>query len=855
VEEIPFLKVVPIFALCSLLCAPAVPAWAIFPWPVASATAETAAYVVWTTDVGGSSQVNYGTTANYGSSTTLDPTLVTHHAQTITGLLPNMTYHYQVASADSNGNMVGSGDYTFTTLTAPTGTVKTVKPTGGDYTSIQACANAASAGWTCEVYAGNGDTAIISVGASHGGSAGNPVTFIAHDAVLVPGFSISSGASYVTMKGFEVSTTAFPAYQSCSENDAFTLNTPNANYITIASNYIHNIYDGSFIRYTIGSTTNHDQILNNVMAFTDITNTNPPYNHPCNTSGEGWIGIQLDGDYNLIDGNDGKEADHWIEVAGKYNAFRRNVFHDTHAADWGSDPTVRHVDFFHPGNTTASGGAHDIHSVIENNQDYNRNDPDAHFLLDEAYLDQNNQNIGTGDGTSTTFSGTLSLSNADGSDTGIAPFSVDVIVGTLPGMVSAIDDGFGHMVNPPSQSNVSGGTINYTSGAISVTFSSAPASGAAITAYYALNNLTAHDLICRFNLAQMTGGGFGFAGEGGTSGVRFYNTTLYEIGYNGTSSQQQSQAWGLGGYDSIDPTPHWTVMNTIYYNAWIYQDGAPWGSVAGSNPPAQVPGYGLAFTPSCDPTPGCAYTSSTQNAPGMILSLDPLLANPAAYNFSLQAGSPALAKGTYLTTVASTDSGSGTVLIVSDAGFFQDGYGIPGVNADCIAVTNVTNHVCITAVNYQTNILTLASSITRSAGDPVWLYSDSTGRTVLSGSAPDIGDSPIWSPAPAPPQPPPPPGNVSGPPFTPRAYPNPWRADRGYAQQITFDQLTGKTTVKIFTVSGHLVRTLSTQSSGLSTVSWDLTNDSGDRVASGIYIYLATNDQGQQARGKVAVIR
>ena len=86
-------------------------------------------------------------------------------------------------------------------------------------------------------------------------------------------------------------------------------------------------------------------------------------------------------------------------------------------------------------------------------------------------------------------------------------------------------------------------------------------------------------------------------------------------------------------------------------------------------------------------------------------------------------------------------------------------------------------------------------------------------------------------------------------------YPNPWRADRSGAPQITFKGLTGNCTIKIFTVSGHIVKTLGAQGSGLGTATWDLTNDSGDRVASGIYIYLVTNDQGQEARGKVVVIK
>ena len=98
--------------------------------------------------------------------------------------------------------------------------------------------------------------------------------------------------------------------------------------------------------------------------------------------------------------------------------------------------------------------------------------------------------------------------------------------------------------------------------------------------------------------------------------------------------------------------------------------------------------------------------------------------------------------------------------------------------------------------------------------------------------------------------PPPPSTNASS--FAPQVYPNPWRSDRGYPAQITFDQLSGNTTIKIFTASGHLARTLSTTNAS---VAWDLTNDSGDKVASGVYIYLITDSQGDKVRGKVAVIK
>lgn len=84
-----------------------------------------------------------------------------------------------------------------------------------------------------------------------------------------------------------------------------------------------------------------------------------------------------------------------------------------------------------------------------------------------------------------------------------------------------------------------------------------------------------------------------------------------------------------------------------------------------------------------------------------------------------------------------------------------------------------------------------------------------------------------------------------------RVYPNPFRASRG-DQSITFDQMAAGSTVKIFTVSARLVTTLEAPRGS---VSWMLANDSGERVASGIYLYLITDTQGNKTRGKFTVIR
>jgi len=89
-------------------------------------------------------------------------------------------------------------------------------------------------------------------------------------------------------------------------------------------------------------------------------------------------------------------------------------------------------------------------------------------------------------------------------------------------------------------------------------------------------------------------------------------------------------------------------------------------------------------------------------------------------------------------------------------------------------------------------------------------------------------------------------------------YPNPWRKDKHDGTPVAFDRMPLGATVKIFTVSGHLVKTLTP--SGIK-ATWDLTTDSGDKVASGIYVYLITvgdtgyGGNGQKVRGKLAVIR
>jgi hypothetical protein len=215
----------------------------------------------------------------------------------------------------------------------------------------------------------------------------------------------------------------------------------------------------------------------------------------------------------------------------------------------------------------------------------------------------------------------------------------------------------------------------------------------------------------------------------GFSYVKSYNNTYVDFNKTMFDAIDGFQSNSKGGAE----------VNNIFYFPETITDSPYYVDSTSSN--GFRAGSNLAY---CTGT--CNFENRTQSgsfvsdAPGNLVA-NPGFVNYSANNFSLSAGSPAIGAGTYLATVATSDTGSGTSLVVNDPSFFQDGYGIPTVQADWIRV-GPTVTVQIVSVNYDTNTLTLANSISRSPGDPVCLYKDSSGRQVLFGSAPDIGAYP-----------------------------------------------------------------------------------------------------------------
>ncbi len=112
-----------------------------------------------------------------------------------------------------------------------------------------------------------------------------------------------------------------------------------------------------------------------------------------------------------------------------------------------------------------------------------------------------------------------------------------------------------------------------------------------------------------------------------------------------------------------------------------------------------------------------------------LATTSPGFVGEAVRDLHLAPGSAMIDAGAFLTTA--TSAGTGTSLPVADAGYFYDGFQVPGQVGDLIQLQGQTGVARILAIDYNTNTLTLDTALTRTAGQGVAL--------AYVGAAPDQG--------------------------------------------------------------------------------------------------------------------
>jgi hypothetical protein len=179
--------------------------------------AATSATITWTTDISSSSQVNYGLTSGYGSSTTLDSTLTKSHSVSITGLTCATAYNFQVSSTYVAQNTLSS-DNTFTTAACPATAPTVTTSAASSVTTTTATLNA-------NITATNGANA-----SAYGFNYGLDATY---GTTVTTTASLGVAAFTADLTGLTCNTTYH--YQSFATNTGGTgTSTPDATFATSA---------------------------------------------------------------------------------------------------------------------------------------------------------------------------------------------------------------------------------------------------------------------------------------------------------------------------------------------------------------------------------------------------------------------------------------------------------------------------------------------------------------------------------------------------------------------------------------------------------------------------------------------
>jgi hypothetical protein len=216
-----------------------------------------------------------------------------------------------------------------------------------------------------------------------------------------------------------------------------------------------------------------------------------------------------------------------------------------------------------------------------------------------------------------------------------------------------------------------------------------------------LNNTGSSEFLFRNNVG-VRNGSYPFGVEQ-FEGARVVHNTIVDA-----LSTQSPKAWYCVSF--LDYSNNGSVINNIFYNS--VRDG---GRVYYADPESQAgfyADYNFAYNPGCGSA--CSWLDPIRSEEHGILNQDPLFKNYPEDDFRLQQNSPAVDSASPLTTT--TSSGTGTQIVVQDAGYFMDGWG-RGLG-DLIRVgTNAP--VRITDIDYGNNTITVDRWISWNSGEGV----------------------------------------------------------------------------------------------------------------------------------------
>ncbi len=207
--------------------------------------------------------------------------------------------------------------------------------------------------------------------------------------------------------------------------------------------------------------------------------------------------------------------------------------------------------------------------------------------------------------------------------------------------------------------------------------------------------------------------------------ARVYNNTIYHSGF-GDPDISPGFKWGIDVVGISLPEYFPWPLSLAFKNNIVYDY---FSGEFGYTPSAEAQ---ITYENNFNANPSFTNTDMSDKTSSVLPDL------------RLQPSSLCIDAGIHLTQTNGSGSNS-TTLLVDDALFFQDGtwgsaltHGVTHY-PDWIAIGTVTNIVKIAAINYTANTITLAAPMTWTDNAKIWLLSDSGGRLVLNGTAPDIG--------------------------------------------------------------------------------------------------------------------